>query len=938
MKESGRPFPYILPLISTIIALCLMMPEPDVLAQSQKYDKDRTAEEANPPIYIAFQWHMHQPIYFPGETLTETDRAGHYSYSIKKIHTDRTGPYTNWPADAVQKGIDANLGHLGAQVSFSGTLIDNLNNLKKQQSTFVNWREPWQQIISKQTELGNPRVDMVGFGYYHPLMPLIPDQDIRKQIQLHKRIMGETFTGEYSKGIFPPENAFSTRIIPPLVKEGFDWVLVDNIHFERAAKNYPHNTGSAIYEPNRSEARNPDPGDWIQLNNVWAPTKVSAQWAHQPHYVQHIDSETGEAYKMIAVPTSQYLGNEDGRGGFGALNYESVMSQFEAYNTDPDHPILIVLHHDGDNHGGGSSAYYGTNFANFVNWIKAHPDRFVATTVQDYLEQFPPDPTDIIHVEPGSWVGADGGDPEFKKWNADADPSTGYSPDRNSWAVLTAARNWVKMADALTSASNNQSVEDAWNFLLNAEGSDYWYWDRSQGGIWDTHPTRAANLAIKEIKNMVEQKVEQDNTAPELFFPQREPYNPGALEWGEQQPSSTKIWSYVYDVNELQRVELRYRADKDGEIRIDDRDNHLYNGGNGVEDWQTKTMNPVEIPPETNEAPLVKADRFEAEVSDLSNLLIDYYIEAEDSYGNVSRSSIRHVWVGSNGNSGSGDGNGNGDNNDGSNLFTLDGELDTNAELVSKQENGGQELFALRKDNMLYVSAPSAALTGTDQFIILTDDPEKSLTNAPWAKEGSVAQWDLFLANEADNNWSGWFDAEEGQPDVNFLGQTAGTVLEGTVDLPGLYGDTIPDTLYLALLSYQTTDGGGLVNQLPDGNGDNEITGDELLVYSPQTTVTDINTEQSNRSMPVRIELLGNYPNPFNPETTIQFRLQEASRIKVDIYNIAGRHIETLFNGRKSAGMQRLVWNAVNVSSGMYLYQIRVDEIISKTGSMVLLK
>lgn len=108
------------------------------------------------------------------------------------------------------------------------------------------------------------------------------------------------------------------------------------------------------------------------------------------------------------------MGNEDGRGGFGALNYEQVMSQLEAYNTDPQRPILIVLHHDGDNYGGGSESYYNHNFQNFVNWLQANPTRFVCTTIEDYLQMFPPDTNDVIHVEDGSWSGADNGDPEFK--------------------------------------------------------------------------------------------------------------------------------------------------------------------------------------------------------------------------------------------------------------------------------------------------------------------------------------------------------------------------------------------------------------------------------------------------------------------------------------------------------------------------------------------
>ncbi len=380
--------------------------------------------QGNPPIYITFLWHMHQPIYWPYETVVQTDQNNRYAYSVTDIHNQRWGPYTNWPKNAVQTGINAGLPHLGAQVSFSGSLIENLNNLELAgNGNFNNWKSHWSYIKQQNTSLGNPRLDMVGFGYHHPLMGLIEYQDIRKQVQSHKQIMSANFPGAYARGIFPPENAFSPRMIPALVDESLQWVLVDNVHFDRAASGYPYSSSGNLYEPNKADVRNPNPGDWIQLNGLWAPTQNSARWGRQPHWVEYIDPTTGISKKIIAVPTDRYLGNEDGRGGFGALNYEYVMSQLEPFNTDPNHPILIVLHHDGDNYGGGSESYYNSNFQNFVNWLLANPARFVCTTVEDYLEMFPPDPTDVIHIEDGSWSGADNGDPEFKKWNGD--PSGG---------------------------------------------------------------------------------------------------------------------------------------------------------------------------------------------------------------------------------------------------------------------------------------------------------------------------------------------------------------------------------------------------------------------------------------------------------------------------------------------------------------------------------
>ena len=600
-------------------------------------------KNSNPPIYIAFLWHMHQPIYYPYENVLSTDAAKRFPFSVVDIFNQRIGPYTSWPKNAVQKGIDAGLLNFGAQVSFSGSLIENLNNLENGgNNNFANWKSSWNNIRTKTTSLGNPRLDFVAFGYFHPLMGLIDQLEIEKQIEMHRQSITTFFNGNYSKGMFPPENAFSNRMIPALVNQGIEWILVDNVHFERACKNYPFSTSGNLYEPNRADIQNPDPNDWIQLNGLWAPTKVSARWSRQPHFVEYIDPETGNSSKIIAVPADRYLGNEDGRGGFGALNYENVMSQLESYNTDPDHPILIVLAHDGDNYGGGSDSYYNSNFQNFVDWLKANPTRFVCTTIQDYLEMYPPDQNDIIHIEDGSWSGADNGDPEFKKWNGDP-ASDGYSPDRNSWGVITAAKNFVYTAEAID--KNNLNTQNAWKYLLVGQSSDYWYWDGSLNGIWDSNPIVAANKAIQFSQNVISSNA--DLVPPTIYLPQREPYNPGGTEWNIAMSSDFQVWSYVFDISGLKSVRLKYRFSLAENSDLQ-KENMLYAEAVNMSQWQSLEMSNKEIPSRTNPAPLYKANEYYSTISGIKNKLVDYYIEAVDFFDNVSKSPIRHVWIGEN--------------------------------------------------------------------------------------------------------------------------------------------------------------------------------------------------------------------------------------------------------------------------------------------------
>jgi hypothetical protein len=621
---------------------------------------------ASEPIQVGFLWHMHQPRYVPD--LDPFGADSFFSFSVPDIHNQRLGPYTNWPKNAVDAG--SFLPHLGAHVSFSGSLIENLNALESSGINGGIWNN-WDWAYSSEqlpsptnnyTTLGNPRLEMIGFGYFHPLMPLIDDKSIHLQIALHQRVRSLQFgTPMDSAGLFPPETAFSTRMIPALVETGLDWVLVDNFHFDRACVNYPHTDATGVARPNRADQINPDPaslgGRWVQLQNLWAPSQVSVPFGYQPHYAQHIDPETGMVSRIVAVPAARYEGNEDGRGGYGAFLYDQVMDAYLQDNTDPNHPMFVVLHHDGDNFGGGSEGYYNHNFQNMVNWVSNDPD-YEVSTVDDYLERFPVDPSDVIHIEDGSWAGADAGDPEFKKWLGGDVSAGAISPDFNSWAALTAARNALEMIDVLapidpTSTSDLNHIINAtgsvqhraWRMMLVGQASDYWYWDGTE--VWDSNPTRAANEVVA-IASSVLGGSPSDIVAPTIFVPQREPYNPGAIEFGSQaQPSDFEVWTLVDDYTGIQTVTLKWRIDLDGINPLDSIQNETFAGGPEVGLWNSihMTSNPVPTPAGVLSATR-KAERYGAMIVDQEQVLIDYYVEAIDIHGNVSKSDILHVWVG----------------------------------------------------------------------------------------------------------------------------------------------------------------------------------------------------------------------------------------------------------------------------------------------------
>ena len=89
--------------------------------------------------------------------------------------------------------------------------------------------------------------------------------------------------------------------------------------------------------------------------------------------------------------------------------------------------------------------------------------------------------------------------------------------------------------------------------------------------------------------------------------------------------------------------------------------------------------------------------------------------------------------------------------------------------------------------------------------------------------------------------------------------------------------------------------------------------------------------------IPVHFSLSQNYPNPFNPVTRIKFDLPKSSNVKLVIYDVLGREIETIVNDNKKAGTYEVDWDGNNYASGVYFYKLVTDEY-TETKKMVLIK
>ena len=114
--------------------------------------------------------------------------------------------------------------------------------------------------------------------------------------------------------------------------------------------------------------------------------------------------------------------------------------------------------------------------------------------------------------------------------------------------------------------------------------------------------------------------------------------------------------------------------------------------------------------------------------------------------------------------------------------------------------------------------------------------------------------------------------------------------------------------------------------------------------FTHNTTFTDIGglvSREDIAELPAQVRLHDNYPNPFNPVTTIRYELIEEGLVTLDIYNTRGELVANLESGNKPAGQHQVTWDARSFSgeplaAGVYIYSLRANGAVSSKRMMLL--
>ncbi|MDS4029721.1 MAG: glycoside hydrolase family 57 [Candidatus Contendobacter sp.] len=318
-------------------------------------------------------------------------------------------------------------------VSLSGTLLETLSNPE-----FQNQAGQVVDCATLLAQLGSQRaIELLGTGYYHPVLPLIPPADWEAHLKRWQRSVRRLFPRGAFQGFWPPEMGFCMEMIPLLRRCGYEFVLVDSEHVQPAT-----------------------PMGWEELR-------------YRPHVARFGDDE------IVVVVRDRELSNAQANG----LDFDGFLREVQARTQDCQFTPLVTTCCDGENGDWFRNAAPGGNFWDafyrpLLDRVRTGTNNMIQPVfIKDYLDRF--GVLGEVTVGPGAW-------------------NTGWNDGRDfvQWASTPAQRNALTRVDEISQAvqaalhnathigSRNPELldllEEAHWRVLRAETSCNFFW----GDAW----------------------------------------------------------------------------------------------------------------------------------------------------------------------------------------------------------------------------------------------------------------------------------------------------------------------------------------------------------------------------------------------------------------------------------------------------------------------
>ncbi len=184
-----------------------------------------------------------------------------------------------------------------------------------------------------------------------------------------------------------------------------------------------------------------------------------------------------------------------------------------------------------------------------------------------------------------------------------------------------------------------------------------------------------------------------------------------------------------------------------------------------------------------------------------------------------------------------------------------------------------------------------------------------------------------------NRKWLGVFTNRTNRIFINYL--TKSIKLNGTI--PSILVDA-SNTTFIDSSTYISNSGSGCRQVVAMNNLRYSLSSENGIEYSLITKKFNFTSSIStNKNKLQKFFLFNNYPNPFNPVTTISFEIPLPGFVSLKVYNILGKEINTLINEELNKGFYKVHFDAQNLASGVYFYQLKYDDIV-QTKSMLVLK
>ncbi|MDI6804668.1 MAG: CehA/McbA family metallohydrolase [Bacteroidota bacterium] len=255
--------------------------------------------------------------------------------------------------------------------------------------------------------------------------------------------------------------------------------------------------------------------------------------------------------------------------------------------------------------------------------------------------------------------------------------------------------------------------------------------------------------------------------------------------------------------------------------------------------------------------------------------------------------------------------------------------------------------------------------SGAVPTVLATVSGRDSLVTTVTQSLGSTYYYYVFVQqNDGHRVWTApmWITAKEDQLPVTFGSFTATLNLNGGgVDLKwstlteknnyGFYVQRKKDTeTNFRTLNYHVIPGLGEPHEysytdttiVEAGNYEYrimQVDTDSMKHFSSTVPISFTPTAVfENSGLPSEYKLFQNYPNPFNPVTNIQYQVPEYTFISLKVFDVFGREVQTLVNGYIQPGYHRVEFDASQIASGIYYYQLKTPNSNGLMGKMILLK